>query len=300
MKTPYTFCVLRYVHDLVPLGHKFAHVFLCRNRHGLQGRASPVYPNDEIVEIFARELPLKRLGNLLVVASEPVQPLFESLKRGEVIGCEGLALEDGEIDLDLIEPACVHGGVNGNDRRPPLLEAVHAGLAAMRRAVIHDPEDATGGTIRFLVHDLFHESAEWEDARLALAPTIDLCATDVPRGQIGPCAHALVLVLDAHRLVGSRWQRRVDAPSRLDAGLLVGREDEIIVAQGLPLPMPFVEIDDSSSLGLQVGITREDPAAMLPWTDGIFVQPAPDGFVADAGDDAGIANLARYVRHAHA
>ena len=82
--------------------------------------------------------------------------------------------------------------------------------------------------------------------------------------------------------------------------LLACRDDELVVAQGDSVPVPFVEIQDPPRLDPEVRVAREDPTAMLPRTDGVLVQPAPNGLAADAGDDTGAANFARHIRDAHA
>ena len=69
----------------------------------------------------------------------------------------------------------------------------------------------------------------------------------------------------------------------MDAGFLVSREDEFVLFEDPIVPHPFVEIENTSGLGAKLGITRKDPAAMLPRSDGIFVKPAPHGAVADRG-----------------
>jgi hypothetical protein len=54
-----------------------------------------------------------------------------------------------------------------------------------------------------------------------------------------------------------------DAQARLDAGLLVGRDDAHVVAQCLSLPAPLVQVQDPPGLGLQVRISRKDPATVV-------------------------------------
>ena len=62
---------------------------------------------EEAVEVVAGELPFERLGDLLVVSSEAEEPLFDGGEVGEVVGLQHLALDDREVDLDLVEPAGV-------------------------------------------------------------------------------------------------------------------------------------------------------------------------------------------------
>src|SRR5206468_2090341 len=70
-------------------------------------------------EIAAREGPLERLRRVDVVFLEAKKPLTDSTERTEVIRREDLALDDGEIDLNLIEPTGVDGGVDEHELRPP-------------------------------------------------------------------------------------------------------------------------------------------------------------------------------------
>jgi len=45
----------------------------------------------------------------------------------------------------------------------------------------------------------------------------------------------------------------------------------------------LVQIQDASGLGFKIRVSRKDPAAMLPRTDGVLVQPSPDGGVTEGG-----------------
>ena len=58
----------------------------------------------ETVEVGAGELPLERLGDLLVAATEREELLLERGEVGEVVGREHLALHDREVDLGLVGP----------------------------------------------------------------------------------------------------------------------------------------------------------------------------------------------------
>ena len=102
-------------------------------------------------------------------------------------------------------------------------------------------------------------------------------------------------VLNAHRLTRLGGQARMDTQASLDAGLLVGGDDELVVAQGLSLPAPLVQIQDSRGLGLEVRIARKDPASMLPRSNRVLVQPTPHRAVADAGHQARTLRLSRHV-----
>lgn len=108
--------------------------------------------------------------------------------------------------------------------------------------MVHDPEDAASGVIRRLAHDLVDQALERRDAGARLTATEYLCAMHIERRQVSPGAIACVLVLHAHRLARPGGQTWVDAQARLDAALLVGGDDEFILAQCLPLPAPLVQV----------------------------------------------------------
>ncbi len=62
---------------------------------------------EQVGEIAASECPRERSGNCFIVVLEPEQSLFERIQRGEVIGRQDLALDDGKVDLDwLSQLAC--------------------------------------------------------------------------------------------------------------------------------------------------------------------------------------------------
>src|SRR5437868_13665221 len=86
-------------------------------------------------------------------------------------------------------------------------------------------------------------------------------------GKIGPGSAACVLVFDAHRFAASGRQTRMNAHASLNAGLLVRGHDEFVFAQRLSLPASRVQVQDAPGLDLEMRVTREDPAAMLPRAD---------------------------------
>ncbi|HEV8103844.1 MAG TPA: hypothetical protein VGP69_08930 [Gaiellaceae bacterium] len=66
----------------------------------------------------------ERLRDLLVVSSEVEEALFDGSEVGEVVGLQHLALDDREVDLDLVEPAGVDRQVDEDEVRvPALMEA---------------------------------------------------------------------------------------------------------------------------------------------------------------------------------
>src|SRR5262244_3593746 len=85
-------------------------------------------------------------------------------------------------------------------------DAIDCLLAAMSRAVIHDPKDALGGLIRFTAHHLSDEPIGESYAHLFFSVSEDLFSMDVPRCQIGQSTLAEMLVLNPHALASGNWQ----------------------------------------------------------------------------------------------
>jgi hypothetical protein len=64
---------------------------------------------------------------------ESQEALFEFGHRGDVVWREDLSLNDGEVDLDLIQPAGVNRCEDNDDVRPFRLQPINGFLAAMGR-----------------------------------------------------------------------------------------------------------------------------------------------------------------------
>lgn len=52
--------------------------------------------------------------NVLIVILKPEQTICEFAERGEIIGRQELALNDGQLDFSLIQPTGVDCGMNQN------------------------------------------------------------------------------------------------------------------------------------------------------------------------------------------
>ena len=217
---------------------------------------------------------------------EGQESLFKIGQRGEVIGREDLPLYDREIDFDLIKPAGVDGSVDEDRVGPFGAEAVDRFLAAMSRAVVHNPEDPASGLVRLLVHDFTDEALYRSHPILDFAASEELGAMNVPSRQVGPGTFAKVLMLNPDGAVGTGRQRRLFSASRLNAGLLVGRDYEVSSAQWRAFPNALVEIEDGTGVSRKIRITREDPTPMLPWAESVGAEPTPQGGAADFRDEA--------------
>lgn len=107
-------------------------------------------------------------------------------------------------------------------------QSFHASLASMRGAVVHDPEHAACGVVRWLAHDLIDQSPKGLNASGRFAAPEQFDPMHVERSEIGPGAAPSILMLDAHWHFRRDRQARMNPKPRLDAGLFVGRDDELV------------------------------------------------------------------------
>src|SRR3990167_11242275 len=129
-----------------------------------QGRGLGQELSGQFCEVISCELPVEGRRHALVVLLEAQQSFLDFCEAGEVIGGERLALYDGEVDLDLVEPTGVNRAVNRNEVGKGSGQAPHAGLSTMGGAVVHDPEHAAGVAVGGLSHHLSDKATEGFDA----------------------------------------------------------------------------------------------------------------------------------------
>src|SRR3990172_11274096 len=183
------------------------------------------------------------------------------------------------------------GAVNRNQRRVFRLPAGNAPRCAVGRAVVQDPEDAPRLTVRGLAHDLIDEAIKRSDAVARFAAAKQLGAVTIPGGQVRPSAAAPIFMFDLHGQAGLRGQGRMPARTGLDAGLLVRRQNKLVLPKRSSLPPAFVQVQDAPCLFGELGVPGENPAAVLPRPDGILMEPTPDRRSADGGHQPGPAGL---------
>ena len=95
---------------------------------------------EEAVEGLAAEVPVEGLGGRVVAVLEGEEPFGEGVEVGKVAGLDHLALDDGEEDLNLVQPAGVDGQVDQFGGRPGRSDPVDGAGAVVRGAVVRDPE----------------------------------------------------------------------------------------------------------------------------------------------------------------
>ena len=77
----------------------------------------------------------------------------------------------------------------------------------------------------------------------------------------------------------------------MDAGFLIGAQDELVILKSTPIPHPVVKVQDSAGLAGEVGIARKDPRPVSPGADGILMEPAPYGAIADGSDHTALTSF---------
>ncbi len=169
---------------------------------------------------------------------------------------------------------------------PSVTQPVDGLLPSMSRAVVHDPKDAASRFIRLLPHDFAHKPIDGSNSTFDFTAAEDSCSMDIPGCQIGPGPHAEILMLDVHRAIGRRRQRRLFSAAGLNTGLFVCADDVIIATQWSALPEALVKIEDGSGFAGKARIAREDPASMLPGAKGIAAEPSPQSGATDLSDQA--------------
>jgi hypothetical protein len=72
-------------------------------------------PLDQRGEVVAGEVPVEGLGDLVPVAFEVVEGPGNRCEVVEAVGLEHCALDDREVDLELVEPAGMDGRVDEDE-----------------------------------------------------------------------------------------------------------------------------------------------------------------------------------------
>src|SRR6266542_195938 len=246
-----------------------------------------------LVQVGAGELPVDCPGAVSHRGFEVEDARRQLGERGRDSRGEDLALEDREVDLDLIDPAGVDGRVDQEEVGVAGTDALDRLLALVGGAVVDDQEDPSGGAVEVDRHDLVDQAHEGLDAGLELDATEGDAQSDVPGGEVLDGAGPRVVALDVARLARTTGLARSGsghtAQAGLDAGLLVGADDVVIGPQGVALEDELVEVQDHLDLGHEVGIARVHPARVLPGLERVGLEDALDAADADrdsfTGDD---------------
>jgi hypothetical protein len=151
-------------------------------------------------------------------------------------------------------------------------------LPAVRRAVVDDQEHASGVAVGLDGHELLDQRVERDDPVLRRAAIKQPRAADVSRGQIAQRALALVLVLD-QLPVAARCGRLAGMLARAGAwidGFSSAHTTNSPGSSRSPSQRTLIQIQDPAGLLRKARVAREDPRAVVPQTDRVLAQPAPD------------------------
>ena len=188
-----------------------------------------------------------------------------SSRLGEIVWCEEFALDHGEVDLDLVEPGRMDGGVDHDRVREGVGEPGCCGPAAVGGAVVDDPEHPPGAGVGLAAHHLGDQGGERLDTGSRGAVTDHPCLVDVVGREVGQGAVPAVLGFDQHRLPSrTGWAAGMDPLTGLHAGFLVGGDDVVIVSERFPFEGAGVQVQHSAGFEREVRVTREDPGPVLP------------------------------------
>ena len=251
--------------------------------------------NKEFGEVLTGELPFEGPRSGLPVILKIQKTFGDGIEIGKVIGCQNLPLDNREVDFDLVEPTGMDGGMHERQAGVKITKAFGGSVATMRRAVIHDPEDTTGVAIGWQCHHLFDQPVKGGDAVLTFAAAKDAGPVDIQGGDIGPGPTAGVLVLDVHGSTRPAALRSVLATAGLNAGLFIGGDHELVILQRPVLPLTGVQIQHALGLGGEVGVTGEDPTAVVPGPNSVFMQPTPQRAAADRGHQTTLLDLLHQI-----
>jgi len=186
--------------------------------------------------------------------------------------------------------------VNDDEIGPLSAEASLRSFSAMGRTVVDDPEYSPGCEVGGLAHNLVDEATERDDTGSGLATAVDLGAPYIPGSKVGPGTESLVFMLDPEPSMGSGFVGRMTAPTRLNAGFLVGTDNILVRKQRLALPEAFVKVQDTSRFLLECRIAGEDPAAVAPRLDGVLREPPPQRGFTNGSDETAAEYLALDLR----
>src|SRR5208283_1648645 len=106
--------------------------------------------DEKDMQVVASEGPLERFGGALIAVLESNRTAFEGFEIGEIAWREELTLNNGEVDLDLVEPTRMDRRVDQDDVWPLGSQSSSGTLAAVGGTVVCDEEHAMCGTIWFL------------------------------------------------------------------------------------------------------------------------------------------------------
>jgi len=168
----------------------------------------------------------------------------------------------------------------------PAPETIDGRLSPMRGAVVGYPKDPIRGSVRLLLHDEIDQLAVTIDTRGVFAQAKYFGPAHIPRSHVSQRPHSFIFKFNPST-TASGWSGRALQPTAsLNARFFIGRDNKIIVAQGVAFPKPMVQIKDSRGFWFEIRVTGPNPTPVTPRPNSVLAQPAPDRFSADGRDDS--------------
>src|SRR5690242_18670250 len=146
----------------------------------------------------------------------------------KVVGCEDFPLDDRKVDFNLVQPAGVDRTMDENESRVFVLEASNRRQSTMGGTIVNDPEHTPSIIVGRPGHHLIDETIKRRNSRPPFAAAKYSGTVNVKGGQVGPGSASFVFVFYLHGRFRLRRQSRVKTATSLNAGFLVGGDNEFI------------------------------------------------------------------------
>lgn len=135
-----------------------------------------------------------------------------------------------------------------------------------------------------------YQTTEGSYATSGLYSAKNFCLTDIPSCYIGQRTATFIFMFHSCGVLRLWSQCRVFADPGLNAGFFIGRQNIIFRPQRFPIPETSIEIQNRSCLFKKSRVTREYPTSVSPGTNGVGMEPTPQGSSTDlsynpSGDD---------------
>jgi hypothetical protein len=214
---------------------------------------------------------------------------FKAFKVWEVIWSEDLTLENGEEDLNLVEPTGVNRSMDLYGVGVPLGQSTDGGFPLMRGPIVGNPEDSLCRAIGLLLHDQIYKLVVGFYSRFRLADTEELGSVNIPSAKICQRAFSLIFKLHTPWLMRPRTDTDEPSMSGLDTGLFVRTDHVVTWPERNTVKDSEIEVQDTSGLFGEERVSWEEPTPMCPWPYRVLVEIAPNSGYAD-----GYHNAAQY------
>jgi len=241
---------------------------------------------ESFFQVVFRVFPFEGLGDLVVQSLKSEYAGLQRFQVREVVGREDLALQHREEEFNLIEPACVYGGMDLNGVGIPLGKPADRGLPLMRGTIIRNPEDSPCRAIGLLLHDQIHKLVERFDSSFLYADPEELGPVDIPGRKISQGTFSFVFKLHTPWLMRPRPRTYELSVSGLNTGLFIRTDHVVIWSQRDSFKESEIEVQDTGGFFCEERVSWKKPAPMHPGSYCVPAEVAPDRGDADCDHNA--------------